>query len=275
MDQTAIERALSFIENNLRTDEALSNAALAGTAGYSEYHFIRLFREAVRLTPADYVRKRRITEIVRSACGDGRTFSDAAFEWGFNSRENFTRAFQKEHGILPTAFRSADCSLRLYEPFSFDRADPAPEVSAAHFAPFSLTVYPFGTDFPPKSWNRYNAERRSLLLSGGKIVPDYGVMIRRPDGGLDYSIGIRTEDARGDLGGTVGIEVSGGIYAVFRTIPAGQHDFVERIQRTWAWIYDVWMPKNGFRRGPGYEFERYTETSRTYSEEICVPLAPG
>ena len=275
MDRDAVDRVLSFVEDNLRTDEALTNASLARIAGYSEFHFIRLFREAVRLTPADYVRKRRITEIVRSACGESRSFSDAAFEWGFNSRENFTRAFRKEHGILPTEFRSADCSLRLYEPFSFDRRDPDPEVSLAHLAPFSLTAYPFGVDFAPRSWNRYNAEKRSARLSGGRTVPDYGVMIRRPDGRLDYSIGIRTEDARGDTEGTVHIETGGGIHAVFRTPPAGQHDFVEGIQRTWNWIYDVWMKKNGFRRGEGYEFERYTESSRVYYEEIFVPLAPG
>ena len=70
MDRCAVERALKWIEENLTDDEALSNAALARAAGYSEFHFIRMFREAVRLTPADYVRKRRISEIVRAAaCG--------------------------------------------------------------------------------------------------------------------------------------------------------------------------------------------------------------
>ena len=274
MDRQAIERALARIEENLPCDEALTNRELARAAGYSEFHFLRLFREATRLTPADYVRKRRITEIVRHTSGTDRSFSDAAFAWGFNSAENFTRAFRREHGVLPTAFRSADCSLRLFEPFSFDRADPAPSVSIAHMNPLSLTVYPFGTQFPPRSWNRYNTEGRSAGLSGGRITEDYGVMIRNSAGGLDYFIGIRTSEAVGDTTGTVRLDLPEEICAVFGTQPAGPHDFVETIQRTWDWIYDVWMPKNGFRRGAGYEFERYTESSRTYSEEICVPIVP-
>ena len=273
MDRCAVERALKQIEENLTDDEALSNAALARAAGYSEFHFIRMFREAVRLTPADYVRKRRISEIVRAAAC-GIPFSDAALARGFNSPENFTRAFRKEHGVLPTATRAAGCSLRLFSPFSFDRADPSPAVSLAWLPELSLTVYPFGTDFPPKSWNRYNTERRSARLSGGAVTEDYGVMIRNPAGGLDYFIGIRTEEAAGDVSGTVRLTLKEGMYAVFQTQPAGQHDFVETVQRTWDWIYDVWMPENGFRRGRGYECERYTESSRTFREEILVPIVP-
>ena len=273
MDRRAVERALARIEENLTDGGALSNAALARAAGYSEFHFIRMFREAVRMTPADYVRKRRISEIVRAAA-KGASFSDAAFAWGFNSQENFTRAFRREHGVAPTAFRSAGCSLRLFSPFSFARTDPSPSVSLAWVPETALTVYPFGTDFPPRSWNRYNTERLSARLSGGAVTEDYGVMIRNPAGGLDYFIGIRSGEAAGDVSGTVRLTLAEGMYAVFRTQPAGQHDFAETVQRTWDWIYDVWMQENDFRRGVGYECERYTESSRTFSEEILVPVVP-
>ncbi len=272
MDREALAKALRYIEENLGSDERLTNGVLARIAGYSEFHFLRLFREAVGLTPSDYVRKRRITEIVRRSMREKRPFSDAAFSFGFNSKENFTRAFQREHGILPTEFRKADCSLRLFEPFSFDRAEPRPHIAVAHLAPFSLTVYPMGTDFPPRSWNLYNVEKRSAVLSGGRDVDDYGIMIRNGEGKITYYIGIRSDFAVGDTAGTVQIKIRKGVYAVFTTQPTGQHDFVETIQRTWDWIYDCWMPGNGFRRGAGYEFERYRESSRTYSETLFVPI---
>ena len=63
MEQTHIKRVIDYIEAHLKDE--LDNAMLASIAGYSEFHFLRLFREAVRLTPADYIRKRRISEIVR------------------------------------------------------------------------------------------------------------------------------------------------------------------------------------------------------------------
>ena len=87
-------------------------------------------------------------------------------------------------------------------------------------------------------------------------------------------LGIRSEMAAGDVSGTVRLTLKEGMYAVFQTQPSGQHDFVETVQRTWDWIYDVWMPENGFRRGRGYECERYTESSRTFREEILVPIVP-
>ncbi len=108
MEQTHIKRVIDYIEAHLKDE--LDNAMLASIAGYSEFHFLRLFREAVRLTPADYIRKRRISEIVRRIGTEDRPMSDIAFEYGFNSKENFTRAFKKEHKILPTEFKAANCS---------------------------------------------------------------------------------------------------------------------------------------------------------------------
>lgn len=37
--------------------------------------------------------------------------------YGFNSKENFMRAFKREHHILPTEYRSAENSLKLYEKY--------------------------------------------------------------------------------------------------------------------------------------------------------------
>ena len=55
--QDHIARVLAYIEANLTAELPL--AALARVAGYSEYHFLRVFKEVCRLTPADYIRKRR------------------------------------------------------------------------------------------------------------------------------------------------------------------------------------------------------------------------
>ena len=85
MDHTymrQIRKVLNYIEEHLKDDRqgVLDNATLAQVAGYSEFHFLRIFRETVRLTPADYIRKRRISEIVKRI-GDGcRPISDIAFE---------------------------------------------------------------------------------------------------------------------------------------------------------------------------------------------------
>ena len=271
MEQTHIQRVIDYIETHLKDE--LDNKLLAKIAGYSEFHFLRLFREAVRLTPADYIRKRRISEIVRRIGTESRPISDIAFEYGFNSKENFTRAFKKEHKILPTEFKTANCSLRLFQPFEFEKSEISPDVSMRYIKGFSVVAYPCDEDLPTSFWNKYHAEKRSLRLSGGEITEDFGVMRWNSEKGrLDYYIGICAEKAKGDISGTVRLDIVEGLYAVFDTPPASQHDFVSVIRRTWDWIYSDWLPNSGYCRGDGFEMESYAETSRIYSERIYVPL---
>ena len=272
MEQPHIKRDIDYIESHLKDE--LDNALLADIAGYSEFHFLRLFREVVHLTPADYIRKRRISEIVRRIGMEERHISDIAFEYGFNSKENFTRAFKREHKILPTEFKTANCSLWLYQPFEFNREKDEPEISMCYLKGFSVVAYPFfDQELPPVFWNKYNSEKRSQRLSGGEITEDYGVMRwNREKSRLDYYIGINSEKAKGDISGTVRLDIAEGLYAVFDTPPASQHDFVSIIRRTWDWIYKEWLPDSGYSRGNGFEMECYREISRKYSERIYVPL---
>jgi len=44
-----------------------------------------------------------------------RLVSDIAFEYGFNSKENLTRVFKTKHNVLPTEYKSAGNSLKLFD----------------------------------------------------------------------------------------------------------------------------------------------------------------
>lgn len=272
MKNKNIAKALDYIESHLKDDTKLNITALSKIAGYSEYHFLRLFRENVGYTPADYIRKRRISEIAKRI-GESRPISEIAFEYGFNSKENFTRAFKSEHNILPTEFKNANCSLRLFEPFEFQKTYPVPVVSVKFIEKFVLTAYNFGDTFPPNCWNKYNSEKRSLTLSGGVLTEDFGVMRwNKTKDCLEYYIGIPTELAKGNTDTTIEIKIEGGLYAVFQTVPATQHNFIDTIRKTWEWINIVWLPTSGYKRKAGFELESYIESSKKYSELIYVPL---
>jgi len=262
-----IQKAIDYIEENLKYDISLSDCAKA--AGYSTYHFARIFREVTKLTPADYIRKRRLTEIIKNMTG-GRNFSDIAFEYGFNSKENFTRAFKAEHHVLPGEYKAAKNSLKLYEKLTLD-------VKPFHIVPeiirlesFSLTVFKSDEDYPPHFWNRYNCKKLSKRLTGGEVCDDYGVSVF--NGSLDYYIGVRTENAKGDISGTVNIIIPGGMYAVFTTPPSNTYDFVNTIHETWRFIHSVWLPESGYVIRNTPEFEVYNEQSRSFQEKIFIPI---
>lgn len=266
-----IEKAIVYIEQNLKCD--ISNSALSAIAGYSEYHFLRIFRDTVSLTPADYIRKRRITEIVREMLESKRPISDIAFEYGFNSKENFTRAFKSEHGILPTEFKAAKNSLKLYAPKMFDSPEFELVTEIITLPPFTIVAYKSDEPTPPKFWNKYNAKGCSKRLSGGKIVEDFGVCRwNHVEHKLDYYIGIPYEHANGDISGTETLDIPGGMYALFWTPPSALLDFVNTIHLTWDYINNVWIHKSGYQRLDSYEFESYIEQSRAFMEKIYIPI---
>ena len=266
-----IKKALHHIEAHLKDD--LRVADLAKAAGYSEYHFLRIFKQVTHLTPADYIRKRRLSEIAREIDHGLRPISDIAFEYGFNSKENFTRAFKSEHNCLPTEYKALGNSLKLFGPLQAPTAPLEVVPTIATLPGFSLTVFLKQDISIPAFWNMYNSKELSLRLARGRRVPDYGVSHwNHTKQQLDYFIGIQTAHATGNTDGTVQIEIPGGVYAVFMVPPSSHFEFVNTIHQTWQYINQVWAPPNGYTRIGSYEFETYTETSRTYSEEIYVPL---
>ncbi len=270
---SVIEKAIDYIEENLKDD--ISVRQIASIAGYSEYHFLRIFRQLVGLTPADYIRKRRISQIVdrmKRECGR-RPISDIAFEYGFHSKENFTRAFKAEHHILPTEYRRCGNSLKLYTRFEFAPPCYALDFDIVELDSFRIVAYTSDEEDPTNFWNKYNTKGLSKYLSGGRDVVDYGVCRwNEVSSRLDYWIGISEHDVAGDVSGTVTLSIMGGLYAVFHTPVATHIDFVRTIRKTWDAIYREWLPQSCYEYRHDYEFECYMEKSRLFSETICVPI---
>ena len=271
--QKAVQRAIDYIEEHLT--EPMSNADLARVAGYSDYHFLRVFKQIVQLTPADYIRKRRISEIVRRLMTEECPIADLAFEYGFQSKENFCRAFKREHHILPTDFRAAQNSLKLYGKLELAQPEMHLQPQIIPLEAFRIVAFASDEPSPPHFWNKYNAQGLSARLTGGRVVEDYGVSLwNARQNRLVYAIGVKESEAVGDVSGTIVLPVPRGLYAVFETPPASAFDFVTQIHRTWDYIGRVWLPQSGYERVPGPEFETYVEQSRTFREKISIPVKP-
>lgn len=201
------------------------------------------------------------------------SISELAFAYGFNSKENFTRAFKAEHHILPTDFKSARNSLKLYDRITFEQPPFRVDARLVTLEPFRLVVYKSDECYAPHFWNRYNAKKWSEKLSGGQTAEDFGVSIWNISRNkLEYYIGIRESEALGDRTGTELLDIAGGLYAVFDTPSSTQFDFVNTIHRTWDYIGRVWLTENGYRRTGGFELESYIEKSRIFSERIYIPI---
>lgn len=85
---------------NEHLDESLEIEVIAGWAGYSVYHFARLFKKESGLAVQEYIRQRRLIRASKEIL-DGSRILDAALSCGYQSPSGFCRAFKKEFGFPP------------------------------------------------------------------------------------------------------------------------------------------------------------------------------
>lgn len=86
--------------------EPIDLNAVAAHAGYSRYHFIRLFRAAYGQTPGQYLSRRRVEraeELLRTA---DLSVTEICMLVGFTSLGNFSSSFRKHTGLSPSEYRA-------------------------------------------------------------------------------------------------------------------------------------------------------------------------
>ena len=95
---------LMHIEANLMRELPLEE--LAEVAGFSPYHFHRIFSELQGEKVKEYIRRLRLERAVYRLKVSTDNVLDIALESGFKTHESFTRAFGERFDLAPSEFRS-------------------------------------------------------------------------------------------------------------------------------------------------------------------------
>jgi AraC family transcriptional regulator len=101
--EPALISALVHIQTNL--DSELSLESLAKRAGFSPFHFHRTFTQFVGEPVKEYIRRLRLERGAYRLKISADTVLEIALEAGFKNHESFTRAFTRQFGVTPSAFR--------------------------------------------------------------------------------------------------------------------------------------------------------------------------
>ena len=96
-------RSLEQIENRIK--EKLTVETIAEYAFFSKYYYQRLFREVVGDSVMSYVTKRKLTLAGKALLETDAPIIDIAVEFGYDSREGFTRSFKAYMGVSPMEYR--------------------------------------------------------------------------------------------------------------------------------------------------------------------------
>ena len=102
VDVAAVGRAIAYIEDN--PDRAISLGELAGAAGLSRFHFSRVFKRHLGLSPARYVERARIEQAKALIVSAEMSLANIAQAVGFADQSHFSRRFRVSEGRTPAAF---------------------------------------------------------------------------------------------------------------------------------------------------------------------------
>lgn len=79
-------------------------AAMCAALGYSERHARRLFSALVGITPAEYLRRLRLTAAAQALADGDRSVLETAIAAGFDRHDGFTRAFVRDFHLTPSEY---------------------------------------------------------------------------------------------------------------------------------------------------------------------------
>lgn len=118
----AVQRMQDYIGAHLK--EKITLADLAKASLFSPWHSYRLFREYLEMTPADYIRRLRLSQSAQQLKQEGCRVIDAALEQGFGSVDAYTRAFSREFGCNPGQYVKAPVPITLFVPYGVKFREP-------------------------------------------------------------------------------------------------------------------------------------------------------
>ena len=102
-DRVKLSRVMKYIDQNFT--EEISLDKLAAVAGYSKYHFSRIFKKYHNMSTVQYISRKRIKLAERLLVDPELSITEVAMRSGFSSLTTFNRIFKMEKQCTPTEFK--------------------------------------------------------------------------------------------------------------------------------------------------------------------------
>ncbi len=257
----AVLKASRFIEDNLTIDIKIQD--IVNEVGFSQFHFMRVFRTISGHTINKYIKRRKMTEAARYLLESDMRIIDIAVMFGYNSQEAFTRAFKEVYNVTPNIYRTTGIPYKNIEQVVLN--EKLLDLKCFNTKPIEPQLV-FKDDFMiagigykgknenfeiPKLWNRLNIEVHSIKNRVNKDIC-YGFETNCDRGSFEYIAGVEVSDVKNIPKGMKVQRIKRSKYAVF-PIPS----VVENVPGCIGQIYSVHLPYSGLRTIGNYDFEYY------------------
>jgi AraC family transcriptional regulator len=98
-----VEAALEYLDNNI--DSNLSLQSISNVAGFSPYHFHRIFRAITGKNLHEYILTRRLNLAANQLLYETCDITKIAFDNGFSTPSAFSKSFKEKFGCTPTQYK--------------------------------------------------------------------------------------------------------------------------------------------------------------------------
>ncbi len=105
LSQRQLLQVLDYIDANL--DNEIKLVDLAQLLGISQFHFGRLFKQSLGLSPYQYLLQQRVERAKKLLKQTDKPIVDIAFDCGFNSHSHLSSQFRQLTGMTPKAYRAS------------------------------------------------------------------------------------------------------------------------------------------------------------------------
>jgi len=242
-----MQKVMAHIEAHL--DAALTVDTLSQVAAFSRFHFHRQFTAWTGMTVSRLIHLLRLQRASRQLVfNPSASITDIAYDAGFANPESFARAFRKETGQSPSAFRKSPqwALWQVRSPFNNMRMEhvnmqvelvdfPATTVAALEHQGPERLVYVSTQKFI--EWRQANGIRPDMGQTYGVHYSD-PVATLPEDYRLDICVSV-TAPVAPNPQGVVNKIIPGGRCAKVRHL--GSRNFVAPAE----WLYREWLPQSG------------------------------
>lgn len=98
-----LRQVLDYIDAGLAAEIKLAD--LSGVLGISPFHFARLFKQSMGISPHQYLIQQRVDRAKQLLKRSDRPIVEIALECGFNSHSHLSKQFRQVTGMTPKVFR--------------------------------------------------------------------------------------------------------------------------------------------------------------------------
>lgn len=286
-----LQDSLEYIDQHLK--EELSANCLAARAGFSTWHFGKLFQWGVGLPVMRYVRSRRLA-FAAYEIKKGRRIIDISVEYDFETHSGFSKAFRRYWGYSPEEYRKCAPFCEYPTTPSLPRMNDyliggivmepkfvtLPAIKLAGFLLKTKVDENQNLNEIPGFWQAYITDGRMEQLHKEVFLKrhaEYGVCFpeEQETGEFDYVIGIERKEDQPVPASYHTVEIPAANYAVFSTPPCDEEKFVPAIQGVWEYIMNDWFPKSGYEYAPGCaDFEFYDDQCMSEKAKVCAIYIP-